>query len=90
MDDENSDDDTPVTPPIEEQLQRIARAHTNPKQHGARRIEFKRHLRGDHSSDEMADALDTLVSEGTLQTVKVDETVYYQLSDDRHADDLEE
>lgn len=85
-----SDDDTPVTPPLREQLTRTARLHTNPKQHGARRIEFQRHLRGDHSTDEVADALDTLVTEGTLQTVKHDETVYYQLSDDRHADDLEE
>ena len=73
--------------PIENHIIRIAPAHTNDYQHGARTIEMSRSIpeRFEPATDEgkefIAAALATLVDDGTLETVEKDGTTYYRLAE---------
>lgn len=66
-------------------LRGIARAHTNPYQHGARRVDVYRLLPGRFAAgtpggrERVAGALATLVEDGVVEAVEVDGTVYYRL-----------
>ena len=73
--------------PIENFSIRIARAHTNDYQHGARTVEMYRSVpdRFEPTTSEgkelIAAALATLVDDGTLETVEKDGTTYYRLAE---------
>ena len=73
--------------PIENFIVRIARAHTNDYQLGARTTEMYRSIpdRFEPTTNEgqelIAAALATLIDDGTLETVENDGTTYYRLAE---------
>ena len=71
--------------PLENYIVRSVRAHTNPRQLGARRIDLYRSIperfRVDTAQgrEDVAQALATLVEDEVVKTVEQDNTVYYRL-----------
>ena len=79
-----STDTFPKSPlSLSDRVVRVVRARTNPMQLGARRIDCYPVVE-DATHNEIDDALEDLVDDGAVTTVKRDGTVYYRLADDRH------
>lgn len=84
-------DHRPVGPdaPLENFVVRIARAHTNDRQRGARTIDVYRALPNRFGAgsaegrERIAAAFATLVDDGTLETTGVDGTTRYRLGGER-------